>query len=323
MEKEKTPFKKVLTVLLDVVVYAFIIIGLFTVILTIASKRGDDGAVNVFGMQMRIVISPSMEKCDATDVSAYKIKDIPLKSMIFIQLVPEDAAAADKWYSELQVGDVLTFRYKYVTQETITHRIVDITPKETGGYIISLEGDNKNSDADTLTQTIDTSEAETSPNYVIGKVTGQSRVLGFVVFSLKQPLVIVFLIVVPCAVIIVFEVIRIFNLLSAEKKKKFAEEKALMEKDKEKQADEIEELKKQLAALQQAANSPPPRTAAAETAPEEASEEATETTATQEAPAPEEATEPTARTAEDPLNIYNDIAPKGDSQEKPNDTNEE
>ncbi|MBQ6922731.1 MAG: hypothetical protein IJQ66_06545 [Clostridia bacterium] len=250
MKGENKTFKKVMSVILDVIVYAFIILGLFTVTLTVISKRDDDGAVNVFGMQMRIVISSSMEKYDGTDVSAYRIKDIPIKSMVFIELVPEDEKAAEKWYSELQVGDVLTFRYKYDTQETITHRIVKIKPKASGGYIISLEGDNKASDAKTLKQTIDTSLADTSPNYIIGKVTGQSRILGFLVYSLKQPLVILFLIVVPCVVIIVFQIIKIVNILTADKKKRFAEEKQKMAKDKEKQASEIEELKKQLAALQ-------------------------------------------------------------------------
>ena len=250
MKGENKTFRKVMSVILDVFVYAFIILGLFTVTLTVISKRDEDGAVNVFGTQMRIVISSSMEKCDETDVSAYRIKDIPVKSMVFIELVPEDENAADKWYSELQVGDVLTFRYKYVTQETITHRIVNIKAKAAGEYIISLEGDNKASDASTLKQTIDTSLADSSPNYIIGKVTGQSRILGFLVYSLKQPLVILFLIVVPCVVIIVFQIIKIVSILTADKKKRFAEEKQKMAKDKEKQASEIEELKKQLAALQ-------------------------------------------------------------------------
>ena len=149
MSERATGFRKALNIIFNVFVYAFVVLGIFAVMLTIFSKRDADGAINVFGMQMRIVISPSMEKCEETDVSAYKIKDIPVKSMVFITLVPEDEAAAEEWYSTLQVGDVLTFKYKYDTQETITHRIVSITQKPTGGYIISLEGDNKASDAST------------------------------------------------------------------------------------------------------------------------------------------------------------------------------
>ncbi|MBR1867490.1 MAG: S26 family signal peptidase [Clostridia bacterium] len=254
MEEKKSGFKKVLNVLTDVLVFAFVIVGAISLILTITSKRDDDGAINLFGMQMRIVVSNSMEKSDQTDVSMYKIKDIPIRSMIFIELVPEEESEAKKWYSALEVGDVVTFRYKYVSQETITHRIVKITEKDTGGYILTLEGDNKESDSNTLQQTVDTDLSDISPNYIIGKVTGQSRLLGFIVYSLKQPLSMVFLMIVPCAIIIIFEIVKIIRIFGAEKKQKFEEEKGKMEEEKQKQASEIEELKKQLAALQ---GSPP------------------------------------------------------------------
>lgn len=252
MDEKQTRLKKTLNVFLNIFVHTFVVLAAVTVIFTVSSKRDSDGAINVFGMQMRIVVSPSMEKCEETDVSAYRIKDIPVKSMVFIELVPKDSEAAKKWYSGLQVGDVLTFKYKYVTQETITHRIISITQKPTGGYVISLEGDNKASDAKTLKQKIDTDETSTSPNYVIGKVTGQSRVLGFLVYSVKQPLVMVLLVIVPCAVIIVLQIIKIVNVLTADRKKRAIEEKMRAEEDKKRQNDEIEELQKQLAALQQA-----------------------------------------------------------------------
>ena len=255
--KKKT--KKALDIILNVIIYAFVVLAVIMVVFTITAKRDADGAINIFGHQMRVVISPSMEKCDETDVSGYKIKDIPVRSMVFIELVPDDDDAAAEWYSKLQVGDVLTFKYRYVTQETITHRIVNIEQKSTGGYVISLEGDNKSSDASVLKQTIDTDESLTSPNHIIGKVTGQSRVLGFLVYSLKQPIVMVLLIIVPCVVIIVLEIIRIVNILSADKKKRLIEEKEKMEEDKQKQASEIEDLKKQLAELKerQSENSDP------------------------------------------------------------------
>ncbi len=256
MEEKNNAAKKVFNILTDVLVFAFVIIGAISLLLTITSKRDEDGAINVFGLQMRLVVSNSMEKCDRTDVSQYEIKDIPIRSMIFIQVVPESDEEAEDWYSKLKVGDVVTFRYKYVSQETITHRIVEITEKTTGGYILTLEGDNKDSDAETLKQTIDTSLSDISPNYIIGKVTGQSRVLGFIVYSLKQPLSMVFLMIIPCAIIIIFEVIKIIRIVGAERKKKFEEEKGKIEEEKEKQANEIEELKKQLAALKNQSEKP-------------------------------------------------------------------
>ena len=68
---------------------------------------------------------------------------------------------------------------------TITHRITSIEEKEDGGYIIKLAGDNKASSETTLYQTIDTSD-ETSTNYVIGRVKGQSHILGVVIGTMQR-----------------------------------------------------------------------------------------------------------------------------------------
>ena len=239
----KIKFKKIGKIAVSIFVGLFLALCIFSVFVTLLAKKDSDGAARVFGHQMRIVTSDSMEECEYTDVSGYKIKDIPVKSMIFIKEVPEDPAKADEFYSKLKVGDVLTFRYVYSTQKTITHRITSITKNENGGYTIELAGDNKNSPDGQLTQVIDTSVPH-SMNYVIGKVIGQSKLMGNFVTFLKQPIGIVLLIILPCAVIIVFEVIKIANVFSEDKRKRDQAEKA--EKDKE-----LEELRKKLAALEQ------------------------------------------------------------------------
>ena len=248
MEKKqvdtKQLLKKIAKIAGNVLLYTFIVISLVGVLLTITAKKDADGTATIFGMQMRFVLSPSMEKSDATDVSDFKIKDIPTKSVIFVEVVPDDPAEAEKWYSELAVGDVLTFKYVYVTQETITHRITSIEPKATGGYIIELEGDNKSENSDTLSQTIDTSQTD-SPNYVIGKVVGQNYVLGLFVNMLKNPVVLILCVIVPAVGIIIFEIIRLVTLFGAEKRQKDQEEK-------EKQQSELDELRRKLAALEAA-----------------------------------------------------------------------
>ena len=170
----------------------------------------------MFGHELRLVVSESMEKSEETDVSGYKIKDIPLHSLIFIETVPEDEAEAQEWYGNLKVGDVLTFRYVYTTQETITHRIVSIEPNDGGGYTISLQGDNKGTADGVLTQVIDTSATD-SLNYVIGKVTGKSVALGYVITAVQSPWGIIFIVIVPCLIIIVFEIIRIMCIFSQKK----------------------------------------------------------------------------------------------------------
>ncbi len=237
--------KKVISIVTNVLFYIFIAVCLLALTLSILSKKETDAA-NIFGYQMRYVLTASMEASEATDVSAYEVKSIKQKSVVFIQSVPNDPAEAEAWYASLKVGDVLTFRYVYTSQETITHRIIDIRAKESGGYLIALEGDNKGEDAQVMTQTIDTSLTE-SPNYVIGKVVAVSYPLGLLVSLLRSDVGLICVVIVPAVIIIIFEAMRISNLLAADRKAKAKEEK-------EQTQNEIEELKRQLAALQ---NTPP------------------------------------------------------------------
>lgn len=245
MEK-KSKIKKVSDVVQNVLLYSFLIICIAAVFLTVMSKKDIDGAAEVFGYQMRVVVSDSMAKCEHTDVSQYKIKDIPIRSMVFVEVIPEEDAAAQEWYRSLKVGDVLTFRYVYTTQVTITHRIVSINEKETGGFIIELAGDNTNSESGQLHQVIDTS-IPNSTNYVIGRVTGQSYIFGLIMSLLMQPIFIVLVIILPCAIIILLEVIKIFKMFSSEKKQREQAEKE--EKD-----NELEELRRKLAELESLKN---------------------------------------------------------------------
>ncbi|MGN1099503.1 MAG: hypothetical protein ACI4S9_04105 [Christensenellales bacterium] len=230
--------KKTFVIIAEILFVCFFAVCIFALFASVTAKRSPDGAVNFFGYEMRTVLSDSMEKCDETDVSGFEIKDIPVKSLVFTEAVPT-GAAAEEWYANLKVGDVLTFRYVYDTQVTITHRITEITEKETGGYIIVLQGDNRSSENGVLSQTIDTSQ-DGSPNYVIGKVVFNSYFLGLAITAVKQPVGIVLLVIVPSAVIMVMEIIRIVGMLT-EKKREQAKREA------KRKEDEIEELKRQLA----------------------------------------------------------------------------
>ena len=247
--------KKVGSILMNVLLYAFMAVALFSVIMTIFSKKSDDGAATVFGYQLRFVRSDSMAKSDnSIDVSNFEIKDIPTKAMIFVEVKPEDKAERLEWYGEIQEGDVLTFRYRVPSgQETITHRVTEREEKKDAngaviGYIFTLKGDNKASqDAELMEQTIDTTQDEDSFNYIIGKVTGQNYFLGFLVYALKSPVGIICIIIIPCVIIIGFEVAKIISVLNEDKKQRQAEEKA-------KNESEIEELKRKLAMFEQSLN---------------------------------------------------------------------
>ena len=244
MEKEK--IKKTGNVVLNVLLYVFLALCILTVFLTVLSKKDSDGAAEIFGYQMRVVTSDSMSECELTDVSSYKIKDIPIRSLVFVEVVPDSPEKADEWYGELEVGDVLTFRYAYTTQVTITHRITSITEKDTGGYVIELAGDNISSDSSRLYQSIDTS-ASNSANYVIGRVTAKSYVLGVIMSFLMSPLGMILIIILPCLVIILLEVLKISRVLISDKRKREQEEM-------DKKESELNELRRKLEALESEKN---------------------------------------------------------------------
>lgn len=240
---EQSKLKKIGNTVLNVLLYIFLAICIFMLLITVLSKKDSDGAANIFGYQMRVVTSDSMAKCEFTDVSDYKIKHIPIRSMVFVKIAPEDPEALDEWYRSLKKGDVLTFRYVYTTQVTITHRLVsDPIAKQGGGYILELVGDNVTSESDQLRQTIDTSIPD-SYNYVIGKVTGTSYLLGLVLSFLMQPLGMVLVIILPCFVIILLEIIKIVRVVTKDKRDG---EKAEMAK----KESELEELRRRLAELE-------------------------------------------------------------------------
>ena len=247
--------KRILSILGDVVLFLFIAICLFVVVITIVSKKDVDGTANVFGHQLRFVKTASMEKCDLTydEIKQYKIKDIPINSLLFIETVPIDNdAKALEWYSNVRVGDVLTIKYVYdFKQETITHRVTAIEEhkNESGildGYHITLMGDNRTGDNETLTQEIYTYH-ENDLNHVVGKVVSQNYFLGLVAAALKSPLGLILIIMVPCAIIIITEVARVVNIINADKREK-------TEREKREKQQEIDDLKEKLRQLEEAKN---------------------------------------------------------------------
>lgn len=242
----KLQVKRAISLIFNLLYYSVLLLCLAAIVLVIVTKRDGDGAANILGYQMRIVQSASMEKHEDTDTSALAIKDIRTKSCIFIQTMPQDEARQAEWLSALKVGDVLTFKYVYIKQETITHRIVAIEEKE-GGYLITLQGDNKASDSETLTQVIDTSVSD-SPNYIIGKVVGKSYLLGLVIYLFKTPLGMIFIVIVPCLVIIVIQIVRIVDVCYREKRQRQEQELLRQREEYDRKARELEELKRQLEA---------------------------------------------------------------------------
>ena len=242
---KKQLVKKIASTTGNVLLCLLILFVFFTLTISITAKKDSDGTATVFGYQLRFVQASSMEKCEQTDVSKYKIKSIPVKSCVFVEVMPKEETKRQEWLKTIKVGDVLTFKYVYQKQETITHRVVKIEEKSQGGYVITLEGDNKAESNSVGQQIIDT-EDENSPNYIIGRVTGQSRLIGLVVYALRSPIGIVCIIIIPCLIMIAFQVMRIIDAVNKEKKEK-------LEEVQNSQASEIEELRRRVEELQQKA----------------------------------------------------------------------
>lgn len=239
---DKNKLNKIGNVIGNVVMYIFLAVCIFSIVLTVFSKKDVDGASEIFGYQMRIVTSDSMGKSEHTDVSEFKIKSIPVNSMVFVKMLPEDAAEKEEWYDDIEIGDVLTFRYLYSSQVTITHRVVDKVDNGEGGWLIYLEGDNKNSDSDLLKQVIDTSKTN-SPNFIIGEVVGQNYLFGLFLTIIKKPIGTICIVIVPCFIIILLEVLKIVGVVNADKKQR--EQDEIAKKD-----EELEELRRKLAELE-------------------------------------------------------------------------
>ena len=264
VKKPKTVLQKILDVALTVIVVIVVIIAIFVLFVTITSKKSPDGAADIFGYQMRTILTGSMEKCkhedpseecDHVDVSKYEIGHLPVDTMIFIELVPEDKDEANEWYKNLKEGDVLTFQY--TGMGVVTHRIIEIEPNSTGGYEIDLMGDNRGDDGTAGVQTIITNNAD-SANRVIGKVVGQSVFLGKAVTIIRKPVGAIFVILVPCLLIVIVEVVKIIVILTEDKRAKRKaqkEERKALEEKTETAREDIEELKKQIEQTKLALNS--------------------------------------------------------------------
>jgi hypothetical protein len=158
---------------------------LLFLLFVIFTPKTEDGATRMFGRELRLVTTDSMTDTGYVDTSDFEIKSFPKNTLIAVDCVPKSAEDAAKWYDEIEVGDVLTFRYSYDRAATITHRVIDKIENGRGGYFITLSGDNKDSEHTRLDQIIDTSAVD-SPNYVIGKVTWTSEFFGSIVGTFQR-----------------------------------------------------------------------------------------------------------------------------------------
>ena len=162
------------------------IIAIALIAIVAISPRTEDGASTILGYEARIVETDSMADNGSVDTSGFEIGSFDKDTLVVIERIPDGTSPVSKWYGDIEVGDVLTVRYTYNEQITITHRVTEIKAKEDGsGYVIKLMGDNGASDASRLTQTIDTSVTD-GRHYVMGKVVWTNDTIGSIIGAAQR-----------------------------------------------------------------------------------------------------------------------------------------
>lgn len=220
-ESKKNPLK----LILNVIFYILVAILLFFAAISITT-RITNGKIG--SSQYLVIISSSME---GEEKEEYDIKTIKVKSLIKVDLVENDS-----FYSTLKKGDIITFNYLSLGNETITHRIVEDPILTDGVYKYKVQGDAVTDDYQTLYSDGRTGE-------IIGKVTFVSYPIGVFYFFINSKLGTVILVILPSSAICIYEIAKVIFIVSERKrlKKEVEVNKTVDEKDAE-----IERLKKLL-----------------------------------------------------------------------------
>ena len=223
---DKAKVKKAWNVISAVIV-AFILIAAICALGVAVGYRVQGQTLTVGGTQIRLVLTGSMEG-EAED-------SIRTHSVIAIKTVPEDKEQADEFIRSLKEGDIITFRSSAPgeTGMVITHRIIDV--REDGGEITFITKGDANDSADA---------SPVKAENVIGAVTGSDYPLGAILTFLTSSTGIVVCLIVPAALIMIYEIFRIAFLVSKDKKQKSQSEAEDREREIERLRRELDELKR-------------------------------------------------------------------------------
>ena len=255
-KKMNPTVKKVLSIVFNVLFYAFLVILFVFSISNIRSKKNN--IPNIFGSGYLVVQSGSM-------TGTFEKGDV-----IWVKI------ANEKRIENLKIGDIITFYDPAIAETNAnangeddgtslnTHRIVDIieAPNGTKRYIcqgdyvkISFPGDVYDSTRTNNNRIQIVESSEIKAIYTKNMSKGMTGVLKFAKSSLGFGLCIV----LPTALLLVYEVVMLIrNIMKLNKEKmeaKMAEDKALQQEDLELQKQKMrEELLAELKAEQEKAN---------------------------------------------------------------------
>ena len=200
-----TKAKKIISITLNVIVWAFLLFALLVTILTFASKNTSDGVPSVFGKSFVTVQSDSM-KSDKPE--SFKTGDM----LIIKKILPEQA-------KQLTEGTIIVYRAPIdidgdgYTGDVNTHRIVSVRPDGDITYY-TTQGDNRemcpNPDGYELRYT------DIIGVYEGGKLAGLGGVADFLRSSLGFGLVVV----LPMALFFLYELYALLKIVMDLKIKK-------------------------------------------------------------------------------------------------------
>ena len=199
----KTEAKKIVSIVLNVLVSAFLVFATLVTILTFVSMNAKDGVPSVLGKSFVSVQSPSM---DGDQEGSFKQGDLLVVTKI------SEAEA-----KELEVGTIVVYRSPEDinkdgnTGDINTHRIIE---KYTEGGLLyyKTKGDN-NAHAD---------KKPIQHTDIVAVYNGHSRVKGFgsVVDFLKSSMGFLLVVVLPMALFFIYEVYNLIKILMENKLKK-------------------------------------------------------------------------------------------------------
>ena len=137
--KKKTT--KIFNLIMNIFTYAFLTISLILLFCTITSKKDNDGATNLFGYQIRIVISESMAKSDKTysTIKKYQIKSIPVKSIVLIKTIHDNKIKQESFYNKIKIGDAnVTLTGKKIYEISYNYNIGKDPVKEADEFYYNI-----------------------------------------------------------------------------------------------------------------------------------------------------------------------------------------
>ena len=252
---KKTEAKKIVSIVLNVVAWAFLAFAALTTVLSFVSMNAKDGVPTIFGKSFVSVQSPSM---DGDRKGSFKEGD-----MLIVDKITSDQAL------KLDVDDIIVYRAPIdidgdgETGDINTHRIIEKWTTDGGIVYFKTQGDAE-AHADNY---------ELRFTDVVAVYNGKSKLsgIGAVADFLKSSIGFFLIVVLPMALFFLYEVYNLIKIIMEQKLKK-ATATVSAETEEEIKRRAIEEF----LAQQQAANAAPETAAKPQPTAEDASAVSTE-----------------------------------------------